>query len=131
MICASQLVGIVRIDGAESGTAKLLSVGAASDSTGKKLALLGVGAAAGVGVGLAALGAKTVLMAGDFQVQMTKLYPTAGESFKNLTMVGAGILAMAPQVGTSVTALGDAMYWFDSSGRLGAAGLAALLLAPV
>src|SRR5258708_9614635 len=129
MIFASELVGIVRIDGAESGTAKLLSVGAASDSTGKKLALLGVGAAAGVGVALAALGAKTVLMAGDFQVQMTKLYTTAGESFKNLTMVRAGILALAPQVGTSAKALGDAIYWIESSGRHGAAGLAALRLA--
>src|SRR5258708_38300087 len=68
-------------------------------------------------------------MAGDFQVKRTKLYPTAGESFKNLTMVGNGILAMAPQVGTSVKALGDAMYWIESSGLHGAAGLAALRLA--
>src|SRR5258708_36466419 len=98
MIFASQLVGIVRIDGAESGTAKLLGVGAASDSTGKKLALLGVGVAAGVGVALAAALGKAVSMAGDFQVQITKLYTTAGESFKNLTMDAAGILTMAPQV---------------------------------
>src|SRR5258708_8238927 len=115
MIFASELVGIVRIDGAESGTAKLLSVGAASDSTGKKLALLGAGAAAGVGVALAALGAKTVLMAGDFQVQMTKLYTTPGESFKNLTMVGAGILATPPQVGTSVKPLGDPISWLETT----------------
>ncbi len=105
-IIASQLVGLVTITGAEESAAKLEGVGAASENAGKKLALLAVGGAVIAGGALVALGVKAAMMAGDFQVQMLKLYTTAGESFKNLTMVGNGILNMAPQVGTSVKAQG-------------------------
>lgn len=100
--------------------------GLAGDIGGLGVAGLVAGAAIAATVGVIG---KTVQMAGDFQVQMTKLYTTAGESLSNLTMVGNGILDMAPQVGTSVTDLGDAMYWIESAGLHGQKGLDALRIA--
>lgn len=85
--------------------------------------LLAVGAIA-VGVG-----AKTASMAGDFQQSITKLYTTANEAKGNLQMVGDGILAMSGQVGTSAQTLAQAMYWIESGGLHGAAGLDALRIA--
>jgi len=68
-------------------------------------------------------------MIGDFQQQMTKLVTTAGESQNNIKGVGNGILAMAGPTGTAVKALGDAMYWVESGGAHGAAGLEDLKIA--
>ena len=128
-ITVSQLVGLVTIQGVDQGVAGLARMGVAADLTGKQLALLGAGAVVVAGAAFVAFALKTASMAGDFQVQMTKLYTTAGESLGNLKMVGNGILNMAVPTATSVRALGDAMYWIESSGLHGQKGLDALRIA--
>ncbi len=84
------------------------------------VALLAVGAAAVAG------GVAATKMAGDFQAGMTSLVTGAGESAKNIKMVGAGILDMATQTGTSTKQLTDGMYMIESAGFHGAAGLEVL-----
>jgi TP901 family phage tail tape measure protein len=77
----------------------------------------------GLGVGVAGVGVK---MAMDFQDSMTKLVTGAGESEKNIKMVGDGILAMAGKVGQTPAALASGMYLIESAGYHGAAGLKVL-----
>lgn len=86
-------------------------------------------ALAAVGAGAVVLGAKVVSMAGNFQQSVTKLYTTAGEAKANLQMVGDGVLGMSTQVGTGAQKLIDAMYWVESAGFHGAAGLQILKIA--
>jgi TP901 family phage tail tape measure protein len=79
--------------------------------------------ALGAGVAIAAIGDKTIKMAADFQQGMTRLQTGAGESAKNIKMVGDGILAMAGQVGESTKDLSAGMYLIESAGFHGADGL--------
>jgi TP901 family phage tail tape measure protein len=81
-------------------------------------ATLAVGAAAFVGVGVAA-----VKMGMDFQSAMTQLVTGAGESEKNISLVSNGILNMAGSVGTSAMDLAKGMYYIESAGYHGAQGL--------
>lgn len=95
---------------------------AVEQSSGKGLlgvspALLGVAAAA------AAVGAKSIEMASRFESSMTTLQTGAGESAKNMHMVGDGILSMATQTGTSTQQLISGMYMIESAGFHGAQGL--------
>ena len=83
-------------------------------------------AAAAVAIGL---GVQAVRAAGDFQQSVTKLFTTAGELHQNLAMVGTGILTMAGQVGTGAQQLVGAMYYVESGGYHGAAGLEVLRIA--
>jgi TP901 family phage tail tape measure protein len=84
----------------------------------------------GFGVGLGALLASSVKAAGNFQAQMVRLTTSAGETGTavsgNLKMVSEGILAMAGPTGTSLEALGKAMYTVESGSFHGAAGLEVL-----
>ena len=75
------------------------------------------------------LGVKAVKAAGDFQQSITKLFTTAGELHSNLQMVGDGMLIMAGQVGTGAQLLSNAMYFVESGGYHGAAGLEVLRVA--
>ena len=86
-------------------------------------AFLALGAVA-VGVGVIA-----VKMAGDFQQATTQLITGAGESVKNIAMIRAGLLAMAPAVGIGPVALAKALYMIESAGYHGAAGLHLLQIA--
>jgi phage-related protein len=90
--------------------------------------MLKLGAITGlVGVGsLVAFSAASVKAASDFESSMTTLVTGAGESQKNIKMVGDGILNMAGQVGQSTTSLAQGMYLVESAGYHGAAGLAVL-----
>jgi TP901 family phage tail tape measure protein len=106
-ITAAELLVLIRADGASN----------------VELALLAVGAA------VVAAGVESVKMAGNFQQSITKLYTTAGEAKGNLQMVGDGILSMAAQVGTGAQTLVQAMYWIESGGAHGAAGLNDLRIA--
>lgn len=65
-------------------------------------------------------------MAADFQTLTTRLETTAGESHKNLGMVGQGMLDMAGQVGFSANTLAKAMYTVDSANIHGADSLKVL-----
>jgi hypothetical protein len=79
--------------------------------------------AVGIGLAGATFAAVSVKMAADFQQSVTKLATTAGESTKNLKMVGDGMLNMAGQVGISANDLAKGMYIVESSGIHGAAAL--------
>jgi len=85
--------------------------------------------ALGAGLAVAAIGDKTIKMAADFQQGMVRLQTGAGESAKNIKMVGDGILAMAGQVGESTKDLSAGMYLIESAGFHGADGLNVLRVA--
>src|SRR6266699_1859856 len=65
----------------------------------------------------------------DFQQNLLKLYTTAGEAKNALAGVGKGILDMSVQVGTGANELLKAMYYVESAGFHGAAGLNVLKIA--
>jgi len=94
-----------------------------------QVALLAVAAAAAIVAGAIAVGVAAAKMAGDFQAGITRLFTTANELKSNLSMVGAGVLSMAGQVGTGAQQLLQAMYWVESGGYHGAAGLNVLRIA--
>ncbi len=67
--------------------------------------------------------------AAEFQQNLLKLYTTAGEAKSALAGVGKGILDMSIQVGTGANELLKAMYYVESAGFHGAAGLNVLKIA--
>ncbi|MET7982518.1 phage tail tape measure protein [Streptomyces sp. NPDC005281] len=83
-------------------------------------------AIAGIGIAAAGVAVKTVKMAGDFQVQMTRVRTGAGESAKNMQTVGQGVLSMAGQVGQSTEELTKGLYMTESAGYHGADALKVL-----
>ncbi len=83
------------------------------------LALAGTAAVVGLGVA-------SVKMAADFQGGLTSLVTGAGESAKNIEMVGQGILGMSVSTATSTKQLTDGMFMIESAGYRGAEGLAVL-----
>lgn len=87
------------------------------------------GLAVVAGAAVVGIGAKAAQMAGDFQASMTQLVTGAGESRSALKTVADGILAMAPQVGTSTKDLADAMFLIESAGYRGSQGLQVLRIA--
>lgn len=103
---------------------------AAADAEGagsfKKTGMLGKAAIAGLGIAAAAVAVKTVHMAGDFQVQMTRVRTGAGEAAKNMHLVGQGVLAMAGEVGQSTTELTAGLYTVESAGYHGSDALKVL-----
>jgi len=106
--------------GASQGAAFGKSFGASAS----KLMVVGFGA------GLGLLLKDSVKAAGDFQAQMVRLVTSAGETGTrvsgNLKIVSDGILAMAGPVGTTVEALGKAMYTVESGSFHGADALKVL-----
>jgi len=77
----------------------------------------------------ASIGHTVGSMIGDYQQNLTKLTTTAGESQRNITAVGKGMLDMAGPTATSIKDLSAAMYWIESGGAHGAAGLTDLKIA--
>jgi TP901 family phage tail tape measure protein len=104
----------------------LSKVGAEADLMGGKLggagkmAATGLLAASAVTIGL---GLESIRMAGNFEAAVTRLATSAGESQKNLGMVGQGMLDMAGKVGYSAVDLAKGMYVVESAGYHGAKGL--------
>ncbi|MFL5910544.1 MAG: phage tail tape measure protein [Gaiellaceae bacterium] len=90
---------------------------------------LSTAAIAGIGIAAAGVAIHTAKMAGDFQVQMTRVRTGAGESAKNMQMVGQGVLAMAGQVGQSTDELTKGLYMTESAGYHGANALKVLKVA--
>lgn len=90
--------------------------------------LAGVGKAALLGMGAAAIGisAISIKMAGDFQEGLTTLVTGAGESEKNLKKIHDGILDLSVSTATSTKQLIDGMFMIESAGYHGAAGLKVL-----
>ncbi len=120
--------------------AKLIGFGAKIDEVGGKLgkglasaakiageALLAFSVVAGAAVvaGLVA----SVKSSAEFEQNLLKLYTTAGEAKSALSGVGAGILDMSVEVGTGANELLKAMYYVESAGFHGAAGLNVLKIA--
>jgi TP901 family phage tail tape measure protein len=110
-------------------------VGDEAEHMGGKLGLLGKTIGAGVAaIGVAAasavaFGGESIKMAAEFESSMMRLQTTAGESPKNMKMVGDGLLAMTSKVGYSANELATAMYKVESGGFHGAQGLKVLEVA--
>jgi TP901 family phage tail tape measure protein len=85
--------------------------------------------AVAVTAGLVTIGVAAVKSAGDFQMNMTKLVTSAGESKNAIGMVSAGILQMSIDTATSTTQLAAGMYYVESAGYHGANGLNVLKVA--
>ncbi|MGW7424429.1 phage tail tape measure protein [Streptomyces sp. NPDC054813] len=92
----------------------------------KRTGLMAKAAVVGIGIAAAGVAIKTAKMAGDFQQQMTRVRTGAGESAKNMNMVGQGVLAMAGQVGQSTDELTKGLYMTESAGYHGADALKVL-----
>lgn len=103
---------------------------AAADAAGagafKKTGMYAKAAVIGIGIAAAGVAVHTVKMAGDFQVQMTRVRTGAGEAAKNMSMVGQGVLSMAGQVGQSTGELTKGLYMTESAGYHGADALKVL-----
>ncbi|HTJ49437.1 MAG TPA: phage tail tape measure protein [Cyclobacteriaceae bacterium] len=102
---------------AQDNASSILSKFAGGHLGGIVTAGLAAGAAL-VGIGVAATKA-----AGDFQVGMTRLVTTAGETESNIKAVGDGILQLSVDTATSTKELSDGMYLIESAGFHGADGL--------
>ena len=90
--------------------------------------MAGAGKAMAVGIVGAGLtvGGAAIKMGMDFQESMTTLVTGAGESEKNIGMVGDGILAMSGKVGQSAQDLASGMYLVESAGYHAGDGLKVL-----
>jgi TP901 family phage tail tape measure protein len=104
-------------------------VGASAEGMGAKTksggaimqAALMTAAAVVVGIGV-----ESVKTAAAMETRMNRLVSTAGESATGMKTVWSGIDTLAGQVGTSVTQLGDAMYYVEGAGFHGADALKVL-----
>jgi TP901 family phage tail tape measure protein len=96
-----------------------------TDSSAHLQKFAAVGRAAFIGTAAAAVGAgiASVKMAGDFQQSMTQLVTGAGESQRQIKMVGNGILDLSTKVGYNAQELAKGMYLIESAGFHGANGL--------
>jgi TP901 family phage tail tape measure protein len=105
---------------------QLAEVDAAGAGAFGKTGMLGKAALLGLGAAAAAVAVKTTKMAGDFQVQMTRVRTGAGEAASNMKLVGDGVLAMAGEVGQSTSQLTAGLYMVESAGYHGADALKVL-----
>ncbi|MFE9372244.1 phage tail tape measure protein [Streptomyces sp. NPDC006711] len=105
---------------------QLAEVDAAGAGAFAKTGMIGKAALLGLGVAAGAAAVATVKMAGDFQLQMTRVRTGAGEAASNMKMVGDGVLAMAGEVGQSTSQLTAGLYMVESAGYHGADALKVL-----
>lgn len=123
MTTVAQLVAQVSVSGAQAAQQQLKGVGSSVDSTSASIRNFATGAAIAGAAALVGVGIASTKMAADFQSGITSLVTGAGESKSNIKAVSDGILAMAPAVATSTTALTSGMYMIESAGFHGADGL--------
>jgi TP901 family phage tail tape measure protein len=102
-----------------SAERKLSGLAGHTDSTSKKLSNVGL-ALGGLAIGL---GAYTAKAAANYEQLTTVLVTGAGEQLSNLEEVRAGLLTMAGTVGENAADLAKGMYYVESAGFHGAAGL--------
>lgn len=74
-------------------------------------------------VAILAVGAASVKMAASYDMSVTRLQTSAGESAKNIKLVSDGMLDMAGKVGMSAQELATGMYTVESAGFHGADAL--------
>lgn len=128
LLVQNAAVGRANLDATMEQTAVMEDMNSKVTKTSGSFSKLGMGAAVGaVAIGYAI--DKTVKSYANLQTLVTKLSTSAGESVKNLGMVTAGIQNIARQTGTSTTDLANAMYYIESAGFHGAAGLKVLTAA--
>ncbi|MEU5424034.1 phage tail tape measure protein [Streptomyces olivoreticuli] len=106
--------------------AELATADAAGAGAFQKTGMIGKAALVGLGLAAAGVAVHTVKMAGDFQVQMTRVRTGAGEAASNMRMVGQGVLAMAGEVGQSTSELTSGLYMVESAGYHGSDALKVL-----
>jgi TP901 family phage tail tape measure protein len=105
---------------------EMATADAAGAGAFKRTGMMAKAAVVGIGIAAAGVAIHTVKMAGDFQVQMTRVRTGAGEAAKNMGMVGQGVLSMAGQVGQSTDELTKGLYMTESAGYHGADALKVL-----
>jgi TP901 family phage tail tape measure protein len=105
---------------------EMATADAAGAGAFKRTGMMAKAAVVGIGIAAAGVAVHTVKMAGDFQVQMTRVRTGAGEAAKNMGMVGQGVLSMAGQVGQSTDELTKGLYMTESAGYHGADALKVL-----
>lgn len=128
----TDVVAVLRADSSQftaklgEARAELDKLGTSGASSFEKLASVGKAATAAIAIGVGVAAVASIKMAADFQTSMTQLVTGAGESEKNIKMVGNGILALAGPMGTTTQQLSSGMYMIESAGYHGAAGLSVL-----
>jgi len=113
---------------AAQDAAAAASEGAAAKTAGSSEAFGAAGASIGsiaekAGLAVAAVGAASLTMAGDFQAAVTRLVTSAGESSSAVGLVSQGLLDMSTKVGFTANEMAQAMYPIESAGYHAADGL--------
>src|SRR5260370_25214532 len=129
MVSAAQLIGLVAIEGADTSIAKLVSVGAATDNAGAKLAGLAVGGAVLAGASLVALGAAAVKMDADLQQGINRLRTGGGDIQDTFKSLRSGIQSVAVATGELTGPLIPAMSLIVGASQRGAAAMNTLNVA--
>ncbi len=120
MITASQLIGMVQIQGAKESIASLAEMGVATDAADVKLKNLAAGGVLVAGAALVGIGAKSVEMAGAFEQSTNLLITSANEVPKNIDLIRSGLLKMSVDTATSTDQLVKGMFNVESAGYHGA-----------
>jgi TP901 family phage tail tape measure protein len=113
---------------AAQDAAAAASEGAAAKTASSSEAFGAAGASIGslaekAGLAVAAVGAASLTMAGDFQASVTRLVTSAGESSNAVGMISSGLLDMSTKVGFTANEMAKAMYPIESAGYHAADGL--------
>jgi TP901 family phage tail tape measure protein len=111
------------VAGMKEAQHEVQKLGTQSSAHMQKFAAVGKAALFGIGTAAVGAGIASVKMAGDFQQSMTQLVTGAGESERQIKMVGSGILDLSTKVGYSAQELAKGMYLIESAGFHGANGL--------
>src|SRR6266571_532453 len=120
MITASQLIGMVQIQGAKESIASLAEMGVATDTADVKLKNLAAGGVLVAGAALVGIGAKSVEMAGQFESSTNLLITSANEVPKNIDLIRSGLLKMSVDTATPIAELVKGMFNIESANYHGA-----------
>ncbi len=119
-ITASQLIGMVQIQGAKESVGQLMEMGVATDAADVKLKNLAAGGVLVAGAALVGIGAKSVEMAGAFEQSTNLLITSANEVPKNIDLIRSGLLKMSVDTATPIAELVKGMFNIESANYHGA-----------
>src|SRR6266700_3647541 len=119
-ITASQLIGMVQMQGVKESAAQLMEMGVATDAADVKLKNLAAGGVLVAGAALVGIGAKSVEMAGQFESSTNLLITSANEVPKNIDLIRSGLLKMSVDTATPIAELVKGMFNVESANYHGA-----------
>src|SRR6266702_1942743 len=119
-ITASQLIGMVQMQGVKESAAQLMEMGVATDTADVKLKNLAAGGVLVAGAALVGIGAKSVEMAGQFESSTNLLITSANEVPKNIDLIRSGLLKMSVDTATPIAELVKGMFNIESANYHGA-----------